>query len=75
MLYVYFFIVFVRVLWGYVFLKMFFFLNFFFSLFESEGEENFNEELVEFGGVVFYDEDLELLVIEEEVVEYEVRMV
>lgn len=41
---------------------------------ESEGEENFNEESVEFGGVVPYDEDLEPLATEEEAAEHEARM-
>ena len=41
---------------------------------ESEGKENFNEESVEFGGIVPYDEDLEPLATEEEAAEHEARM-
>ena len=41
---------------------------------ESENEENFNEESVEFCGVVPYDEDLEPLATEEEAAEQEARM-
>ena len=41
---------------------------------KSEGEEIFNEESVEFGGVVPYDEDLEPLATEEEAAEHEARM-
>lgn len=48
---------------------MFFSSNFSFSSFGSENEESCNEEIMEFSGVVFYDESLESLVIEEEVKE------
>lgn len=40
----------------------------------SEAEESFNEEIVEFSGIVPYDEDLELLATPEEAAEYEARM-
>lgn len=40
----------------------------------SEAEESFNEEIVEFSGIVPYDEDLEPLATPEEAAEHEARM-
>ena len=45
-----------------------------FSSSESDGEETFNEESVDFCGVVPYDEDLEPLATEEEAAQQEERM-
>ena len=40
----------------------------------SEAEESFYEEIVEFSGIVPYDEDLEPLATPEEAAEHEARM-
>ena len=41
---------------------------------ESEADESFNEDIVEFSGIVPYDEDLEPLATPEEAAEQEARM-
>ena len=41
---------------------------------ESEADESFNEDIVEFSGIVPYDEDLEGLATPEEAAEHEGRM-
>ena len=41
---------------------------------ESEADESFNEDIVEFSGIVPYNEDLELLATPEEAAEHEARM-
>ena len=48
--------------------------NCFHSSSGSKGEENFNEDIVEFSGIVPQDEDLEPLVIPEKAAEHEARM-
>jgi len=40
----------------------------------SEAEESFDEDIVEFSGIVPYDEDLEPLATPEEAAEHEARM-
>ena len=40
----------------------------------SESEESFNEDIVEFSGIVPYDEDLEPLATPEEAAEHEARI-
>ena len=41
---------------------------------ESEADESFNEDIVEFSGIVPYDEDLEPLATPEEAAEHKARM-
>ena len=45
-----------------------------FSSSGSEAEEIYNEEIVQFSGIVPYDEDLEPLATPEEAAEHEARM-
>ena len=41
---------------------------------ESEADKSFNEDIVEFSGIVPYDEDLEPLATPKEAAEHEARM-
>ena len=46
----------------------------YFNSSESKADESFNEDIVEFSGIVPYDEDLEPLATPKEATEHEARM-
>ena len=46
----------------------------YFNSSESKADESFNEDIVEFSGIVPYNEDLEPLATPEEAAEHEARM-